>query len=787
MPKRRLDISNLRSVLAADRDATTVPPGVAQWAENVDPVADPGSVKGLPSSADEGSVQTLTETVVATDDTLYGWSGNELYAMSPPDSGSLPTTPETTGDPIEGEGDIMGEAARFPQTSGAPAWIGYVDGIDPAFGSFSSGPDTTANASLDRPTSVEVAVTDTTQTDENPVFKAGFTYHFAVSFLHDGYQEGPIVEAGRLTSTGYSDVTLDVVWTSPSGTNPRVTDLIVYVIEDPGGSDELPSSLPLRFVERLDVTDGSGWGPTSGTLETVDSDPPVTVEGNISGDDSSSQTDSTSYTPSSFDAAEVDGSLSTRVIAEGQNAEANATVTLELRVVDGGTVLDRSTETTTVSKTEYGSDSSRRSPTLRCDSFSGGNHTIEVEAKATLDTKGAASAEGKVEAEEVRSSSTSSSGQGYTLSWGGADPGSFISGQTYQDRTGIERAVAGDGIGEYQHAASAGAYRIIGGPSIDARISKETTDSAYVVRSKAYRPDMFDWATDIAQVGVDIQGIATSEQRVFVFCKTHTYVLDLQQFAVVDRLENVTAFNSRAATTTPQGLVFCDSNGVYLYQGEQGYRVLSDPIMEVTLDDPPVPQYRGMVTESSFTSLDYDADRQMLVLRYDEPNTSVEGGWGMYLPLPSSREQRPSPHWVHLTTDVVGNGGHPYAWTGDLYVADGVLHRLFDGSETGWTWITGLLAPQGLTREITFYRADLVGDLSGTDIYYREDEQMWQGPVTITGGGTSGHPEQATVNSSSSPLWRRATRLELRFEGSGGDQLRGIGLIHRPQRGAADR
>jgi hypothetical protein len=362
-----------------------------------------------------------------------------------------------------------------------------------------------------------------------------------------------------------------------------------------------------------------------------------------------------------------------------------------------------------------------------------------------------------------------------------ADPGSFISGQTYQDRTGIERAVADDGIGEYQYAASAGPYRVIGGPSIDARISKETTDSAYVVRSKAYRPDMFDWATDIAQVGVDIQGIATSEQRVFVFCRTHTYVLNLEQFAVVDRLENVTAFNSRAATTTPQGFVFCDSNGVYLYQGEQGYRVLSDPIMEVTLDDPPVPQYKDAVTKSSFTSLNYDADRQMLVLRYDG------GGWGMYLPLPSSREQRSSPHWVHLTTDVVGDGGHPYAWRGDLYVADGVLHRLFDGSEAGWTWITGLLAPQGMTRETTFYWTDIVGDLSNTDIYYREDEQGWQGPVMTTGGGTGSHSRQVPVNSSPSPPWRRSTRLELRFEGEGGDQLRSIGLIHRPQRGAADR
>jgi hypothetical protein len=479
----------------------------------------------------------------------------------------------------------------------------------------------------------------------------------------------------------------------------------------------------------------------------------------------------------------VDTALQASVqLLSGATATANVTVTL--RVKDGSTVLDSATASAYESVDSDDSITVYETPSLRCENFTAGSHTIEVETSVEVITdnggSGTAEASGTATVEEVRAGLSTTSTNAYELSWGGVSADTFISGQTYQDRTGIERAVANDAITEYRYAASAGPYRIVGGPSIDARISQQTTNSAYVVRSKPYRPDMFDWATDIAQVGVDIQGIATSEQRVFVFCRTDTYVLDPQEFRVVDRLENVTAFNSRAATGTPQGFVFCDANGVYLYRGEQGYRVLSDSIMEVTLDTPSVPQYKGTVTESTFTSLDYDADRQMLVLRYQG------GGWGMYLPLPSSRERRPDPHWTYLTTSVVGDGGHPYAYKGDLYVSDGTLKRLFDGSEADWTWITGLLAPQGATQEATFYRADLIGDLSGTDVYYREDETTWEGPVSLSGGGTGGHPQQATVNSETSPPWRRSTRLELRFEGSGGDQLRAIGLVHRPQRGPAD-
>jgi hypothetical protein len=677
----------------------------------------------------------------------------------------------------------MGEAARFPQTSGAPIWVGYVEGIASGFGSFPSGSGIVTDATLDKPGSLSLSVTDAVIDDQSPVFKEGYTYHFAASFLHDGYQEGPITPIGSFESLGYSSLTLDVIW-GVSGPNPRVTDLIVYVVEDPGNNDSLPSSLPLRFVERVPVTSHNEWTSSAAGGKTVIASNPASASDNVTNANPSPQADtySNSNVPD-IQAVEVGGSIEVSVsLSDGRTARAEAKV--ELRVLSSGTIVERRTRSEVLSINESTSQFTVDSFTLRAENFSTGSYTVEVEAridvKANPGSNGDASARAKARAAEVRKYDESQSGEGHTLKWDGGSPESFISGQTYQDRTGIERAVAADSIGEYQYAASAGAYRVIGGPSIDARISKETTNSAYVMRSKAYRPDMFDWATDIAQVGVDIQGIATSEQRVFVFCRTHTYVLDLEQFAVVDRLENVTAFNSRAATTTPQGLVFCDSNGVYLYQGEQGYRVLSDSIMEVTLGDPSVPQYKGTVTESSFTSLGYDADRQMLVLRYSS------GGWGMYLPLPSSREQRPNPHWVHLTTDVVGDGGHPYAWTGDLYVADGTLHRLFDGGETGWTWITGLLAPQGMTRETTFYRADVMGDLSGTDIYYREDEQTWQGPVATTGGGTSDHPDQATVNSAPSPPWGRATRLELRFEGSGSDQLRGIGLVHRPQRGAAD-
>jgi len=110
--------------------------------------------------------------------------------------------------------------------------------------------------------------------------------------------------------------------------------------------------------------------------------------------------------------------------------------------------------------------------------------------------------------------------------------------------------------------------------------------------------------------------------------------------------------------------------------------------------------------------------------------------------------------------------------------------QLFGGGRLGWTWTSPPLRPGGYGREGTFYRADVVGTASA--LKYREDENGSFQSAPLSPGGTSGHPQQATINSASAPPWKRVTRLEVEAEGNSGEHLSALSLTHRPQRAAAD-
>jgi hypothetical protein len=69
---------------------------------------------------------------------------------------------------------------------------------------------------------------------------------------------------------------------------------------------------------------------------------------------------------------------------------------------------------------------------------------------------------------------------------------------------------------------------------------------------------------------------------------------------------------------------------------------------------------------------------------------------------------------------------------------------------------------------------------------YREDEDGSFQSAPLSSGGTSGHPQQATINSGPAPPWTRVTRLEVQAEGAAGEYLSALSLTHRPQRAAAD-
>jgi hypothetical protein len=774
MPKRRLDIERPLPMRPVQGEQT---PRVARWCENVD-ATETDRLKGLrgPQTVSAGQ---LSNVVVNTSNEAWGVDPNDnVKTVSGTSVGSLSSTP------IDGEGDTHGEAARWP-TSGTPQWAGPhdVSGGSDAHGQFPSSPSVT-DATLEAPQGVSVNVVETSGASGQGVFQEGYTYHFAAAWLYDGYQEGPITAAGQYNSGGDQSVTLDVVW-EYNNTSPRVTDLILYVVESPVGEGPgMPDDLPFYFVRRLPVD--NGWNTNASTYTTASAATPTatvdqtyTSKGtDVSPSDSTSSTEAVSTTGVQVDIK----LLSSITVFNSDQQTINVTSQLTLTAKNSGTVVGQ--ESFTLSR---GSDHPEGAFGLKQKTVqivNGGGITdleleASVDASVTLGVEGPATLEGIAEFQDVRTASTSS-GVVREVDVGGPQAGSLVSGQTYQERTGISRAVAEDTITSYQHAVSAGPYRAVAGPEIDARIGAETTNQAYVLRSKAYRPDMFDWATDFAQVGERVEALAAAERHVLAFCTTDTYVIERSEWRVVDVLSNVSAFGPSAYVNTGRGLVFCDANGVYLWTPQDGYRSLDGPIYEVSL---PKPQYNGTVTASTFEELTYAPDPEMVTLLYS--SGSAVNGWALYLPASSSFDDRAVPYWTHLDLSLSGSVDSAYMQGGEAYVyVGGDRVQLFSGGRLGWTWTSPPLRPGGYGREGTFYRADVVGTAS--TLAYREDEDGSFQSASLSSGGTSGHPQQATINSGSAPPWKRVTRLEVQAEGSSGEYLSALSLTHRPQRAAAD-
>jgi len=606
------------------------------------------------------------------------------------------------------------------------------------------------------------------------------------------------------------------VYDSNSPTNPRVTDLIIYILEAETGDEEMPDDLPLRFVRRIDVTD-SEWQESSGTFHALSAAVNPEAVNEVLDNNSIDEVlnpppDTQPETISTFeidgnevdiDGVEVDVEVTVEVDAsDPPNQDGEAIARVDVALLDGNddTVSDDYYELKrTVGDTR--DNNPTETATILLDDFPSDNvETLEVTATANLNdvnNKGDGSvylrSVAKVTEQRV-SEADQNDRQKYLLSLGGTNEDVFKTGQTYMERTGISRAVAKNSVTQYQHAISSGPYRVIAGAEIDATIGADTTKESYVLRSKAYRPDMFDWATDFAQVGQSVRALASYKTFVLAFCETDTYVIDRDEWRLIDRLTNVTAFGPRASTPTPRGLVFCDKNGVYLYQPQNGYQVLTAPIYERTLSSNPtdynaVPQYKGAVTQSTFKGLAYDANRELLVLAYDgdldNDDTNDTYGWAMHLPAPSSYESRPTPHWTHFSSDLFpSNTTDMYEQGGSIYASKtGGIAELLSNTQQSWQWVSAPLAPGGFGRETVFYRADLSATGDELALKYCEDENGGFISTPLSGSD----PQKATVNSGAgSPPHARATRLEVSVEGGGDNTFSGLGLTYRPLRPATD-
>lgn len=791
MPKRRIDISAFRNGSLPAADELDVGPEQAAFAKNVDLATRPGVVRGLPTNGSNTEIAKDGPVVSAfiLEDRAYWYTQNSgdwvEHELDSNIIGAFTNIDEqaNVSNPVSHEASVVGESARIPQDTTPAVYLGPIDVEHVHEAVLSDIPPTyMTQAPLRAPLGDNVSITGTTASGSDDNFTSGTRYHFFASWLYDGYQEGPLLDLDTSwTASSQSKVDLSLDWTqSQQKRSPaRAGALLLYAMPDPSQSSSPPENQPIEFIGRIPVDDEDWTDPTQTSSKTSvkdDNDWSGSFEAQESEKDlrsgpSTRKSVTNTATVTAGDLSndpiqrlEVDYSISITVNGDAQTSTGAVTV-------DAAGTVKTDAETSSTDTTVSGTI------THTGLSLSGGDTiSIDVTADPQVDdtaTNSYVSVTTQINA--VRIETSTGSGRytsDYVFTW----KGSF--GNTYADRTGIARPVAEDQIDRYDYSLTAGPYHVVAGVEIDQQLgaNRQFDPRTFLVRSKAHRPDMFDWTNDFVDIGQTITGLASHETVVAVFGDTDTFIVDEQEWRIIDRLPNVTAFHSDAAVTTPFGLVFCDEDGVYMWRRGEGYRLLSRAIGERNSG----PQYVGDVTSSSFDGIAYIPAVNMVCLFYNGA-----AGWAYYMPTPSRTDQRPQPYWTHLNESVLS--------VDDLYALRGhkgtvyTVHEddnntgntaLFEGSNrVPWRWQTAAFAPQGATQRWVPYEAYLIPDSFSGSLSFKEDDGSF-----VSGSGITGDTAwtiNTAENNGNAPPWAHVERLQLEVDGSGGDVLEALGITYR--------
>jgi len=778
MPKERLDISNFQAAAYPAFDPLDLPPEVASYAVNVDAATKPGVLQGVRGPATVAATTGAWTGAVALDQTVYAWDGGSWQTIDLSTFGLSAFSGTTPGGAlVEGAQTVIGEAARWPVNGASPLWLGPIR-KGTVFGRTASAARMTT-APLEAPSDINVIVTDKRGSKGNLI--EGATYHFFAAWLYDGYQEGPLTDLGvAMLGSNATEADLEVQWVEPTaGATPiRAEALLIYVIEDLSGGATAPSDLPLRFVSRLPVDDTDLWSTPAPVTEGINANnntawsPNNTLTAsefsyNEQGHSSPTNEGDETFTITAADITadtilEVIVSVNTTITAEGDGqSSAEATLTT------GGTT-STSTERLFTSGVE----------TLHQTGLTlTGTDTIEIACIVDADTTSDGESTAVIEL-EVQVITDAGVGQQTTttLTFNGS------TGRTHLDRTGVSRETLEDQVVAYEHAVAAAPYHVIGGTTVNDKIGDAYSTASYILRSKSYRPDTFDWINDYVQIKGFLRGLAYYNRHVLAFTDDGTYVIDVQQWVVIQEIPNVSAFGPTAAVSTPEGLVFCDENGVYLWNVGEEHRPISRAI-EVT--ESGNFQYIGEVTAATFDRILYVPSTRMVCILYTPSSTPL--AWAYVMPTPLDRETRAQAYWTFLDSGSFGASaaGSHVSQEGDtfLFTTDGLL-RIMDrsASRLPWVWASKEFAPRGATWRFTAYHLEPLPRIFNGAIQYREDRGAWQ-----TASTDPLDPGTYVANTSaSSPPWTKVQQFAFRLLGSSNDEVRAVGFTHRGLPAASD-
>lgn len=236
---------------------------------------------------------------------------------------------------------------------------------------------------------------------------------------------------------------------------------------------------------------------------------------------------------------------------------------------------------------------------------------------------------------------------------------------TYEAITGMPESLRETNI-NYKLSTAAGGYLIVGNcfhPEIEG-------GQNFIFRSQPGNYSIFNWSRDFCILPNEPTALMYFSGRLYAFDNANMYRIDINNLAIEDIHEGVGCFGEQSITVTDYGMYFCDSNNMYLHNGQQVQPIGNDILKNSKLDDLGVTNKAWHnITHSQDPYVQYDAFNQNVMFQFKDTD-GVYGSWNYNIPRRRwDLIDIPSP-----MASVQGN-------LGELWLSDGdYIYKLGEGS-----------------------------------------------------------------------------------------------------------
>jgi hypothetical protein len=336
-----------------------------------------------------------------------------------------------------------------------------------------------------------------------------------------------------------------------------------------------------------------------------------------------------------------------------------------------------------------------------------------------------------------------------------------------------------------------------------------------IMRSKPNRFSTFNWSTDWMKLGTIPTALKSFAGRLYAWDESNMYRIDPNNFIVEDVLEGVGCLSQNSVVVTDFGMMFCDTNNIYLHDGQKA-KAIGDSILKAS-------GYDSFTTTNDVLKYRKDDGYQNMVRSaIDNPKWNKARIWCSYIGSMGS-------FLVGITSKISGEYiSYVYAFKPALqrwdkwriYGDKDEIRQLFLGPDneayfsftnnsgasntTGihkllgmhtsvagsqirkdWMWESKKLTMDRSTQKKKLKKVKIVTDVDtnlfdfATTIFTDSNPVSYNENVTMLGDGITGSLASVYMTEQKATSNKDFHNLVIRMSGSGAIKVESLGIIYR--------